>query len=462
MAIETQTHQERRLGIFYAERLLPRWWDRIVIVGTVLTIGILILDFGLAPESVLSLWLQWIDLALCGLFLTDFAWRMRVASNPWIFLRRNWFDLIGAIPFLGPLRAVRVVRMMRLLRIMRVFVLLNRSARAFEWPPAARALGYLGVTAVVWWGFAAFAFTVFERGANNNIKSVDDALWWSITTLSTVGYGDIYPSTGGGRLVAALTMALGVGVLGTFGGTVATMLLDIRDQGKRGLRPVKLRNHLLVLGWNDKGRWTIAEFKADPRYKDTRVVVVAQLPETPVTDDEIRFVRGLPSLAETLERAAASGAAAAIILANDEHDARSDHETALVVAALRRVNPSVRISAELVAADNREHLRNAGCDAIIDAVSFTAGLLVRGVQDVGVPALIMHLLTSDVGSEIYRVPVEASFLGKPYREYVLANLDRRHTVIALERACETILHPDPAMPLIDGDVAFLVAKDAPA
>ena len=450
-----------RIANFYTEPKLPRWWDHLIIVVTVVTLVVLTVDFSIDPDSELSHMLGWVDLGLCAIFLVDFGWRLKLAPHKGRFFRRNWIDLVGAIPFAGPLRSVRVVRLMRLIRLARVLVLLGRLARRFEVPIPAQALGYLGIAALIWWAIAGGAFIMFERDVNQNVKGIGDALWWSITTLSTVGYGDMYPITPGGRIVAAATMALGVGILGTFGGTIATMFLDFREQGRRGLRAVSAKDHLLVLGWNEKARAAILEFRADPRYVDTKVVVVADLEEDPFDDAKVRFVRGEPCSSRNLERADAARAGAAIVLAANPSDPHSDHQNALTVMALRRINPKVRISAELVSSDNREHLDAAGCDTLIDAVSVASGLLVQGVSNVGVADLITHLLSNDAGSEMYRVTVDQRFVGKTYRAFVMDNLDRSQTVLALRRKGQFVLQPKADLVIEEGDDAFIISVDPP-
>jgi voltage-gated potassium channel len=188
-------------------------------------------------------------------------------------------------------------------------------------------------------------------------------------------------------------MVLGIGLLGAVAATTAGVFVDFKDRGRRGLRRYVMRDHLLVLGWNDKASMAIQNFLSDPRHESTDVVVVAQVDTAPVDDPRVRFVRGTPGKTGALERASADKAGAAIVLARDPYDGRSDHETALVVAALRRINSAVRIGVELVDSENAEHLTHAGCDAVIDKESTIANLLVRSVQDIGVSDVITELLS---------------------------------------------------------------------
>ncbi|MCA9617900.1 MAG: NAD-binding protein, partial [Myxococcales bacterium] len=285
---------------------------------------------------------------------------------------------------------------------------------------------------------------------------------WSMTTLSTVGYGDLYPATDEGRAIAMLTMVLGIGVLGAVAATTATTFIDLRERGKKGLRSYVMRDHLLVLGWNDKGERAINNFRDDPRHASTSIVIVADREETPLDDPDVRFVKGSPGKVSILEKASAATAGAAIVLANHPDDPRSDHESALVITSLRRLNDNLRIGVEMIDPDNREHLIYAGCDAIIDDGTTIAHLLVRSVQDVGVSDVVTEIITSEHGSEIYRVDVDYAFIGKPWRDYAKAMVDEEMAALGLARGDDNIINPSPDLVLEAGDAAFVVAKEPPA
>ena len=199
-------------------------------------------------------------------------------------------------------------------------------------------------------------------------------------------------------------MIVGVGVLGTLAATIATAFIDLRERGRKGLRSYRMDDHLLILGWNQKALAAIDDFRFDPRHEATQVVVVADLPETPIDDPGVRFVRGQPGKLDALDRASARGATVAIAFASDPTDPRSDHETAMIVLALREVNPEIRISAELVHPDHKEFLLRAGCDSVIDSHALASTLLVRSAQDLGVAEVVEELLTNKHGSEILSHP----------------------------------------------------------
>jgi voltage-gated potassium channel len=95
---------------------------------------------------------------------------------------------------------------------------------------------------------------------------ITNALWWSIVTLTTVGYGDISPTTTGGRLVGALLMILGIGVLGAFTGQVASLFTERRRLRNQGLLVnTSLSGHIIFSGWSPRAQAVLDTLRADAR-----------------------------------------------------------------------------------------------------------------------------------------------------------------------------------------------------
>jgi len=448
-----------RAAPVYVEPTMPHWWDQALLVSTVAALGMLLVDMGLPPDGATSILISRVDLGFCLLFITDFGLRYQKATNKWRFVKRNWIDLLGAIPLVGPFRVARAVRLVRLVRMTRVFALSIKLLRRRGIRIPSGALANLGLATGIMWVAAAGAFYYFEHGSNDGIKGLDDALWWSMTTLSTVGYGDLYPGTDGGRLVAGTTMVVGIGVLGTLAATIATAFIEVRERARRGAGSYRLKNHLLVLGWNAKSAQAIEEFRQDARYQQMPICIVADIPETPVDDPAVRFIRGVKSKREVLKRASPERAALAIIFARDPNEQASDHETALTVHLLRRFSKSVRISAELVDAENHEHLTDAGCDAVIDISTVITNLMVRSVQDVGVSDVVTELLSAQVGCEIYRVPVSSEMVGKDYRELATSFVDQGCCLLGIAREGHIMVNPKSETRLSKEDEAFVVSHE---
>lgn len=170
--------------------------------------------------------LDQIDTGICFYFLYDFFLRLYQADDKWTFLQWGWIDLLASIPAFGWARLGQLVRVVRILRMVRSF----RSIRDFlHYLFRDRANGTLAVvllSSVLLMIFGAIAILYVERVPDANIKTPSDALWWAFVTITTVGYGDRFPVTTFGRLIAAVLMIAGVGLFGTFTGYVANFFVE--------------------------------------------------------------------------------------------------------------------------------------------------------------------------------------------------------------------------------------------
>jgi voltage-gated potassium channel len=161
-----------------------------------------VLDTSLGPAARGAL-----DLVLTGIWLLlglDYLVRLGLARRKLRFVGRHLLDLlILVLPMFRPLRALRVVT---------VIGVLNRQLRDdFR----GRVPIYVGTTVALVGFVAALAVLEAERAAPEaSITTFGEAVWWTITTISTVGYGDRYPVTVEGRLVAATLMVAGIALLG--------------------------------------------------------------------------------------------------------------------------------------------------------------------------------------------------------------------------------------------------------
>ncbi len=156
-----------------------------------------------------------------GLFALDLLVRVTLAADRRNYLLRHLHDLaVIVLPLLRPLR---------LLRLITVIGVLNRRAGSSL---RGRVAVYVGGATTLLTAVAALAMLDAERDADGaNITTIGDALWWGITTITTVGYGDRYPTTTEGRLIAVGLMLAGIALLGTVTATLASWLIDrVRDE----------------------------------------------------------------------------------------------------------------------------------------------------------------------------------------------------------------------------------------
>lgn len=175
----------------------------------------------LPPET--AALLQLFDTLICVVFLIDFGVRFAKAESKWKFMRWGWIDLLASIPMMDAFRWGRLVRVIRILRAF-------RSARVFAtfffYKRADSALASVSALAIALVIFGSLAMLNVESDASSNIKTPGDALWWSLATVTTVGYGDRYPVTAEGRVIAVMLMIAGAALFSTFTAFVATYFIQ--------------------------------------------------------------------------------------------------------------------------------------------------------------------------------------------------------------------------------------------
>ncbi|MEI8373516.1 MAG: ion transporter [Planctomycetota bacterium] len=170
--------------------------------------------------------LDYADFVVCALFFVDFVVSFLRAPDRWhYFVSWGWLDLLSSIPTLDVVRwgrAARVVRVFRVLRGLRATRLLASLVLRRRAENTFLAAGLVAILLVV---FCSIAMLHFETEPESNIKTAEDSIWWAFATITTVGYGDRYPVTSEGRLIAGILMCAGVGLFGTFAGFLAAWFI---------------------------------------------------------------------------------------------------------------------------------------------------------------------------------------------------------------------------------------------
>jgi voltage-gated potassium channel len=169
-----------------------------------------------------------IDLMACAVFLTDFVRQLYKAESRVRYLYTwGWVDLLASIPSVDAFRwgrAVRLVRIAQLIRGIRSGRNLIRILGHYRRRSAAAVTGLLAFLSIT---IGSMAMLHFELGVeDSNIRTAEDAIWWSWVTITTVGYGDYTPVTIGGRIVAMMLMVIGVGLFSSMSGLIASWLLQ--------------------------------------------------------------------------------------------------------------------------------------------------------------------------------------------------------------------------------------------
>jgi hypothetical protein len=161
------------------------------------------------------------------IFLIDFTYRIATAPSrrTYFFRQFGWADLLASLPF-AQLKVLRIFRPARVARLLRR-VGLRTVARSLLQDRASSALLTLLLMGILVLQFGSLGILYLEQNAPGaNIRTASDALWYTMVTISTVGYGDQYPVTNAGRFVGSLVIVVGVGIFGTFTGYLANLFLS--------------------------------------------------------------------------------------------------------------------------------------------------------------------------------------------------------------------------------------------
>lgn len=213
----------------------------------VLALGILVIQHALDLDPEVLQVLDYADNLICIGFLIDFVVTLwRAPDRRRYLLVWGWLDLLSAIPTLDIVRWGRFARAARIARILRGMRAMRLLSAAMTQKRGQSTVVLAALLAIVMILSASTVILHFESAKDGNIKTAEDAIWWSFATITTVGYGDLVPVTTEGRIVAALLMTAGVGLFGTFSAALAAWFIapqeEVLDQ-----EVVRLREEIIAL-----------------------------------------------------------------------------------------------------------------------------------------------------------------------------------------------------------------------
>jgi voltage-gated potassium channel len=268
---------------------------------------------------------------------------------------------------------------------------------------------------------------IFEEGVNDAIRSLWDTLWYTIVTLTTVGYGDKYPITVGGKLLGIVMMVLGVASVGIVTGRIASFLVDKQIKARGGLIVMdKKKGHFVICGWKPELE-TILEkiLTIDPDLRPADLVLVNDA--NPQEIDHIRslpryktvkFIKGDYIDEKVLQRANIRGASRVLILADSSKIftmQEVDSRTVMTAISINNMNKNVYMCAELIDEKFVKYLKVANCDEIILTREYSRELLANAASASGISHIAAELL-NPLKRGLMTVEFKSSFIGKHFRD----------------------------------------------
>jgi voltage-gated potassium channel len=239
--------------------------------------------FDLSAESIDVL--DTADFAICLIFACDFLNSLSRSKNRFRYMITwGWVDLISSIPTIDIFRWGRSARIFRIIRVFRVLrAARNLSSMAFAFRKE-NALWSALLLAIIFTISGSVAILQLEVVPSSNIQDADDALWWSIVTITTVGYGDHFPVTPGGKILAFALMAIGIGLFGTLTAVIASKFIAA-DQNQAPGEIQELSEKVEAL------RMDIRELISDPLSRHDPAALATKESRPPIPMESEQFQR---------------------------------------------------------------------------------------------------------------------------------------------------------------------------
>lgn len=188
------------------------------------------------------------DWMIWAVFALELSVRTYLSERRLSYLIRHWYDvLIVVLPFLRPLRIIRSARALRLLRLGRVWPFLVRAGTATYSLLRRRGLQYVMLSGIVVIFASAGAIYLAEKSSGGSIDDYGTALWWAMTTVTTVGYGDTFPVSAAGRGVAVFLMLVGISFFGWVTANIAAFLVEFGGEERPAVTTADLMEKLEAL-----------------------------------------------------------------------------------------------------------------------------------------------------------------------------------------------------------------------
>jgi len=343
--------------------------------------------------------------------------------------------------------------------------------RVLNFNKMRKAMANSTIHVLFWAAGLNVLFGVMFYFAERSVQDISlvDALWWSMVTMTTVGYGDFYAQTHVGRfLISYPCMILGIGIIGYLVGVVANTIIDLASKKRRGLMDIPFSNHIIICNYpgDEKVLAIISELRAVKTYAKKKMVVITdrfeEIPEA-LHEHDISFVYGAATDESVLLRANIFEADGVIILAEDNVDARSDERTFMITSLIelieREHDCSIKTIAEVVSGKNVLNFKRVRVDGVTSHDGVASCLLVQEYLNPGINAVIGQLISNQKGSELYMCDVNAAGLRIRDLQFAALNHEENIQVLGLRREGNDLLNPSKECCVQKGDTLIVLADN---
>jgi voltage-gated potassium channel len=260
----------------------------------------------------------------------------------------------------------------------------------------------------------------FQNGFN--------ALWWVMTTVATVGYGDFYPTTVAGKLFAMFLYVFGIGLLSLVIGKIIEAIADLQRRRGSGKLKFQGRNHIILLNWSKKSQLAVEEIMSTD--ENAEIVIISESDKHPYDRRNIHFVSGDPTSDDTLEQAGINRARSAIIFADPgiEDSSLVDGKSLLIAASIERIAPDVHTTVEITLEKHIQNFRHVKVNEFVLSHDAVSRLAVRSALNEGNIEILTQLLSRQHGEDVFEAARDPEW--RTYSDAFQALLKEGATLVA--------------------------------
>ena len=271
-----------------------------------------------------------------------------------------------------------------------------------------------------------------EQKTNSAINTLFDAIWYTLVTITTVGYGDITPRSILGRTSAMILLLAGVALFGALSGKFASFLFDRQQKKDRGLLKMnKIKNHFLICGWKPNfERILEGILLANPEIPPEKIILLNNSSQNEMEKikadsrfKNINYIHGDFTDEDTLLKSQIKTAERTLVLADNSENFSSletDSRTVLAVITIKNLNPKIYCVAEIIDSKFEKHLSLAHCDEIILSADYGQNLLIQASSGKGMSHILRELISEESDSGILICDIPQKFVGNNYGDFRLS------------------------------------------
>ncbi|WP_151733542.1 potassium channel family protein ['Paenibacillus yunnanensis' Narsing Rao et al. 2020] len=286
-----------------------------------------------------------------------------------------------------------------------------------------------------------------------------NALYWVLTTMSTVGYGDFYAATPVGRLFTMFLYIFGIGLLSLVIGKIVEAFGEVQRRRGAGTLSFQGKDHVVLINWSRKTQAAVDEILCyQPK---CRIVIIDENGRHPLEQmEQVHFISGDGSADDILQKANIHEARAAIIFGDTRIDEPSlvDGKSLLIASSIERIAPQVHTTVEILQEKNIQNFRHVHINEFVVSHDAVSRLAVRSALQEGNSEVITQLLSRQHGDDIYEVPRDPAW--RTYGDAFHALLQQGATLLSdrgdlgINRKLEQTIPGDAKLFIVSDDETY--------